>query len=128
MSGVSKKEQGKTSYYHGKWAEFFAILFLKAKLYRIIGRRVKTPVGEIDIIAMRGEQLAFIEVKMRNSIDSAISSLSHHQQRRLERASNYYMSGKERLSTKVVRFDLIALAPFRCPVHIKNAWEYNSLQ
>ncbi len=38
----------------GRMAENFAALYLRLKLYSILAQRVKTPVGEIDLIARRG--------------------------------------------------------------------------
>lgn len=49
----------------GKWGESVAATFLEAHGYRIIGRNWRTTIGEIDIIAQLGEQLAFVEVKTR---------------------------------------------------------------
>ena len=46
----------------GRRGEFWAALFLQLQGYRIIGKRVKTPVGEIDLIARRGDTIAIVEV------------------------------------------------------------------
>ena len=49
----------------GRLAETLAAAALMAKGYRILGRNVKTRAGEIDIIAVRGQRIAFVEVKRR---------------------------------------------------------------
>ena len=52
-------------YRRGRVSEWLAAAVLLAKGYRILGRRVRTPYGEIDLIAVRGRRLAFVEVKRR---------------------------------------------------------------
>ena len=51
----------------GKWGEETATEYLKQKGNEIIGQNVRTPYGEIDIIARQGEVTIFIEVKTRTS-------------------------------------------------------------
>ena len=52
-------------YRRGRLSEWLAAAALLARGYRILGRRVRTPYGEIDLIAVRGRRLAFVEVKRR---------------------------------------------------------------
>jgi putative endonuclease len=59
------------AYRHGLFAETVAALLLRAKGNRILARRYKTPVGEIDLVALKGRRLAFVEVKQRRTIDDA---------------------------------------------------------
>ena len=49
----------------GRRGEMLAAWLLRAKLYRIVARRFKTPVGEIDLIAARFGTTVFVEVKTR---------------------------------------------------------------
>ena len=50
-------------------AESRAAAFLIAKGFRILARRWRSPVGEIDIIARRRTLLIFVEVKARANLD-----------------------------------------------------------
>src|SRR5262249_50962722 len=59
----------------GLSAESRAAAFLVAKGYRIVARRWKSPVGEIDIVARRRRVLVFVEVKARDSLDEAAECL-----------------------------------------------------
>lgn len=59
------------AYRHGLFAETIAALMLRAKGHRILARRYKTPVGEIDLVALKGRRLAFVEVKHRRTIGDA---------------------------------------------------------
>ena len=61
---------------YGHWAEAVCALSLMLRGYRILARRYRTPMGEIDIVARRGALVAFIEVKARRSLAEAGESLS----------------------------------------------------
>ena len=104
----------------GRFAEWVAVALLLAKGYRVLARRARTPVGEIDIIALRGRRLAFIEVKHRPTRAQAITSLTPRQQRRIMRASEYWLVGHPRFRVYERAFDLILLAPGQWPRHMQN--------
>ena len=72
----------------GRVSEAIAAGVLLAKGYRIIGRRAKTPAGEIDIIAVRSKRLAFIEVKRRLTREDAAAAITKKQASRIRRAAN----------------------------------------
>ena len=55
----------------GRRAEALAALWLRLKGWTILARRVRTPVGEVDLIARRGRTIAFVEVKARASAADA---------------------------------------------------------
>jgi putative endonuclease len=68
-------------------AESRAAAFLIAKGFRILARRWRSPVGEIDIIARRRELLIFVEVKARDRIDDAAWSVTDRQRGRIAAAA-----------------------------------------
>ena len=51
----------------GKWGEDVATEHLVQRGYEIIGRNVRTPYGEIDVVAKQGDTTIFVEVKTRTS-------------------------------------------------------------
>ena len=106
----------------GRWAETLAALYLRAKLYRIVARRFKTPVGEIDLIVSRFGVTAFIEVKARKSRALEGATLEAVSQRRITRAAEYYLMRRPALATTPLRFDVIFLSPWSWPKHLKNAF------
>jgi putative endonuclease len=107
----------------GRWAERWAALWLIAKGYRILGRRVEfAGLGEIDLIARKGGVLAFIEVKHRASLDAAAAAILPAQQRRVLRAAQGFLKAHPALATLSPRFDAILLAPLHRPRHIIDAW------
>jgi putative endonuclease len=66
-------------------AETMAALMLRLKGHRIVAQRYKMPVGEIDLVALKGRRLAFIEVKRRKTAEDADRTVPA-QRRRIVRA------------------------------------------
>ena len=110
-----------TNYKTGLWAEFLAAAFLAMKGYRILKLRAKTPVGEIDVLARKGNTLVAIEVKTSKNFDRALYRVDALKQQRVSRALQWLMTHKSYTQFVDVRFDVIALAPARI-YHIINAW------
>jgi len=111
-----------TSHRDGLLFETLAALVLQFKGYRILARRYKTPVGEIDIVAQRGKVVVFCEVKGRATMDQALSSVTPTMQNRITRAAQYFIAGHPEKATFDLRFDLVALAPPFFWRHLDNAW------
>lgn len=107
----------------GRRSETWAALLLIMKGYRILGRRVRTHVGEIDLIARspRGV-VCFVEVKARRARDDAIQSLGPRQQARIARAAALYLAGRPGLARNGQRFDVVIVAQGAWPIHIRDAW------
>jgi putative endonuclease len=93
-----------------------------AKGYRILGLRLRTPQGEIDLLARRGGVLAVVEVKTRASLEAALGAVAPEQRIRLRRAGAQLAARQLALREMWVRLDLVALAPGRWPRHIADAW------
>jgi len=109
----------------GRRAEFFAALCLMAQLFMIVARRVKTPVGEIDLIARRGRLAVFVEVKQRGAGRDEHTALESVNQQRIVRAAAYYIARHPELADRDVRFDVIFLAPWTWPRHVRDAFAAN---
>ena len=87
------------SYKKGLFAEYFLIFLLMLKGYKIVARRFKTPVGEIDIIAVKNKQMKVFEVKYRsNKEEFNVGSLNvgNKQNRRIVNALNMFLSGNKK--------------------------------
>ncbi|MBS0275942.1 MAG: YraN family protein [Proteobacteria bacterium] len=107
----------------GRRSEFLAIALLILKGYRILARRLRTPLGEIDLVARSPMGLVcFIEVKARPEALAAAQSLSDRQKARIGRAAMHYLAQHPKLARKGMRFDIIAVAPGRLPRHHRDAW------
>ena len=106
----------------GRRAERIAIWWLRIKGYRILSLRYKCPLGEIDIIAQKGRILAFIEVKQRAEIASALQAVTPRSWQRIARAADLWAGQTTSARALDWRFDLIAIAPGKWPRHNRDYW------
>jgi len=106
----------------GRWAETVAAVSLQTKGYTILDRRVRTKAGEVDLIARRSNVTAFVEVKLRASIDAALHAVNPASKRRIERAAELWMARRPDLAEGGWRYDIIVVRPWRLPVHVRQAW------
>jgi putative endonuclease len=104
-------------------AESRAAALLVAKGFRILARRWKSPVGEIDIVARRRTLLLFVEVKARNNLDEAAESVTPRQRQRIVAAAEAWLATYPDDSVKDIRFDAMLVAPGKMPRHIPGAFE-----
>lgn len=93
-----------------------------AKGYRLLGFRLRTSVGEIDLLVAKGPTIAVIEVKRRTDLATALDAVSWRQRERLRRAAYSVVARRSDFAMANIRLDLIALAPGRWPRHIPDAW------
>lgn len=117
------KKAKRDTYRFGLMAESFAAWGLRLRGWRILARRYKTPMGEIDLIARRGEMVAFIEVKARGDLSTALQAVSVTAQKRIGRAANHFLARHTAHAGCCYRFDIIAVAPPFYWQHLDNAWE-----
>lgn len=106
----------------GRAAETLAAWALRLKGYRIAARRVRTPAGEIDMVARRGGVVAFVEVKARQSLALAADAVTPGQRRRIVRAAAHYVAAHPHLAPLTQRFDAVLVVPRKWPHHVINAW------
>ncbi|MFT5776628.1 YraN family protein [Hyphomonas sp.] len=76
----------------GRTGETLAALCLRLKGYRILETRLRTPVGEIDLIASKGRIIAFVEVKARARRGDALSAVTPARWQRISRAADFWMA------------------------------------
>ena len=108
---------GKLSHRLGHRSEWLAAALLMLKGYQILGFRLKTRAGEIDILARRGRTLAVVEVKRRSTMDQALAALSQDQYQRLLAAGQAVLRQRPSLAGHLLQIDIVALAPGRFPRH-----------
>lgn len=106
---------------YGRTAEARASWWLRLKGWRILGRRVRTPLGEVDLIARRGRTLAFIEVKARTNAAALDLAIDQHRLRRVAAAVRLLAPRHARAGDSV-RIDVVLVAPGRWPRHLANVW------
>jgi putative endonuclease len=103
----------------GRRAERLASWWLRLRGWRILGMRVRTPVGEVDLVARRGRTLAFIEVKARATAAESAQALDEWRLRRVVRAAEALLPRYMR-EGDIVRIDAMFVTPRRVPLHMTN--------
>ena len=105
---------------HGRHAEWIAAFALFLRGYRILAIREKTPLGEIDLIAVRGRRLAFVEVKQRATQEAAEAAITDIQRARIRRAAGLWLGRQEPYQAYDLGFDVVFLVGLRWPMHVEN--------
>ncbi|HEX8216536.1 MAG TPA: YraN family protein [Allosphingosinicella sp.] len=105
----------------GRRAEALAAWWLRLKGWKILARRLRTPLGEVDIVARRGRIVAFVEVKSRAKAAEAALALDDYRLRRVAAAADalahrFVRDGDD------IRIDAIFVVPRRLPRHLTNVW------
>ena len=103
----------------GRRAETLAAWWLRLHGWRILARRVRTPVGEVDLIARRGRVTAFIEVKARATDADSALALDDYRLRRVVAAAEALAHRYARAGDDL-RIDALFIVPWRLPRHVRN--------
>ena len=110
------------AYRRGHRSEWLAAAALMAKGYRILARRYRTRLGEIDLIARKGDLVLIVEVKARRSLVEAMEAIARPSERRIEAAADIWLARQPDHGRLCVRFDMVAVVPWRWPVHVANVF------
>ena len=106
----------------GRRGERLAGWWLRLKGWRILDRRVCTPAGEVDLVARKGNLVAFVEVKTRATAAELDFAIDERRLARVAAAAEYLMPTYAQPGDDI-RVDVILLAPGTRPRHIENAWQ-----
>jgi putative endonuclease len=123
MSTAAPNAKRRAAFRSGVSAEGRAALLLAAKGYRTLAKRWKSPVGEIDLVAKRGQLIVFVEVKARTELDAAAEAVLPRQRRRIIAVAEAWLAAHPEHAGYDMRFDAILVAPGRMPQHIQSAFE-----
>ncbi len=111
-----------TSHAIGMAAESRARGLLESKNYHILAHRYKTKGGEIDLVAKRGDHLAFVEVKRRKTQEEAAYAIEARQQARIAVAAEIFLGEHSELAHCSASFDVILISPKQGCAHIEQAF------
>jgi putative endonuclease len=106
----------------GLRAEAVAALLMRLKGYRVLERRFVVSGGEIDLVVRRGDTIAFVEVKARESLDDAASAIVEGKRRRISRAARVWLARNPWAAGATLRGDAVFIAPGRLPRHVGAAY------
>jgi putative endonuclease len=111
------------AYRRGHRSEWLASLALMTKGFRIVARRYRTKLGEIDLIARRGNLILIVEVKARKTLIEAMEAIARQSERRIEAAADLWLTRQRDYGRFSVRFDMVAVLPWRWPIHVENVFQ-----
>ena len=112
----------RAAYRHGHLAEALAAALLLVKGFKLLARRYKTPLGEIDLIVKRGRLIAFVEVKARAFERDALESVGRAEERRMVDAADLWLAKHPDAAGLDLRYDMVVVAPWRLPKHLPDAF------
>ena len=112
------REKKRVAFFRGHSAERLAAFALMLKGFRIVARRYRTRLGEIDLIARRGHLVLIVEVKARVSVEAAQLAVTQQAMRRIEDAADMWLQRQPDYAKLSLRFDLVAVLPRRWPKHV----------
>jgi len=105
----------------GVVAECIAALWLILKGYRILAWRHRSRLGELDLIAVRGRRLAFVEVKRRRTPEVAQGSINGWQAHRIATAAEQWVWRHPRYRNHEIGLDAVLVTRWWRPRHAMNA-------
>lgn len=105
----------------GRRAEALAALWLRLKGWRVLARRARTPVGEVDLVVRRGRTIAFVEVKARPTRAATDLALDDWRLRRVAAAAEA-LAPRFARHGEVLRIDAVFIVPRQLPRHVADVW------
>jgi len=120
MSGAAPRRAREHA---GRRAEAIAAWWLRLRGFSVLAARWRTKVGEIDLVALRGDLVVFVEVKRRATLAAAAEAVTTTNRGRVVRAAEQYLARRPDLAGTTVRFDAVLLAPWSAPRHVEGAWD-----
>lgn len=106
--------------------EQLAANYLRKNGYRILEKNYRCPLGEIDLVAMDGSYLVFVEVKYRGSSrdGNPLEAVDQRKQRIIGRVARYFLLSHPKYTDTACRFDVVGISGEEICL-IRNAFEVN---
>jgi putative endonuclease len=111
------------AYRRGLFGEALAAWHYRLRLYSVLARRYKTPMGEIDLIVRRGRTVVFVEVKHRPGEAEALDAIGPRARRRIARAAELWLAAHPAAAGLDLRFDVVIVNPGRLPRRVTAAFD-----
>ena len=104
-----RRARGRRAHGLGIDAESLACAAFEREGWTVLGRRLRTPAGEVDAAAERDGLLAIVEVKARPTLGEAAAALSVRQRARLLAAAAHLLAEQPHWGAQGVRFDVLVV-------------------
>ena len=100
-----------------------AALYLKGEGFEIVDRNWACPLGELDIVARKGDTVVFVEVRARSNsgYGSPADSVTPAKRAKIIKTAMTYIKAR-RPEAETYRFDFIGIVPGSAPEHIEDAF------
>jgi putative endonuclease len=121
VAGSSGDEPRDPRHRFGAFGEEKAAEYLRRRGFEILARNVRTAYGEMDIVAMDGETVVFIEVKSRRG-SGGLEAVDARKRKRLSRLALAFLARAGWLD-RAARFDVVAVASDGACTHVANAFD-----
>ena len=122
MNREADKARRRRAYELGHRAEWIAVAVLTLHGWRILARRYIAPGGEIDLIARRGDTVAFVEVKARPTLDEASTTITAQKIARISRAAGHWLGRNRWAAAYNLRGDARFIGGWAWPRRIEAAF------
>ena len=108
----------------GPEGENLAALALQKKGMRLVGRNIRSQRGEIDLAALDGGVLVFVEVKNwpAYGLENLAYGVNQKKQRRIIETAKYFLAAHREYNDRSIRFDVVFLRPGEPAVHLVSAF------
>lgn len=104
---TSRHIRGRTAYFRGLAAESRAITLLESEGWSVLATRLRTPHGELDIVAANEAMLLVVEIKCRERLSEAAFALSQQQASRILNGADFIFQTRPEWQRAAMRLDLM---------------------
>lgn len=119
--GGDEPARRRRQYRRGFRAEALAAWRYRCAGYRLLAKRFKSPVGEIDLVAVRRGRVAFVEVKRRATLAQCEAAVTPELRRRVRQAAQTWLGKNPKFQGHDAGFDLVFVVPWRLPLVLRDA-------
>lgn len=118
-------ERKASSCAYGREGEAAAAALLEAEGWAIVARNFRAGRGELDIVAARGDTLAFVEVKRwrRNGLSDLEYAIGADKRKRIIETSKIFLANYRQYNRKTIRYDVVLLSPGKEPSRYEGAFD-----
>ncbi|KQO86496.1 YraN family protein [Methylobacterium sp. Leaf91] len=124
---LDAKGRRRATYLRGQSGETLALLAMIMKGYRPLAQRFSANGGEIDLVLRRGDTVAFVEVKARENLKTALVAIDAKKRARFSRAVRAWITRNPRYGGMTFRADAVFVAPRTWPRHLPDAFTIEGL-